>query len=55
MDFYAVLDQVVALLRSRGRVSYHALKWQFAPDDELLADLTLELRHAHHPIEKDHD
>ena len=26
MDFYAVLDEVVELLRSRGRVSYRALK-----------------------------
>jgi class 3 adenylate cyclase/predicted ATPase len=55
MDFYAVLDQVVALLRSRGRVSYRALKRQFALDDELLADLKAELRYAHYPIEEDHD
>jgi class 3 adenylate cyclase/predicted ATPase len=55
MDFYAVLDQVVALLRSRGRVSYRALKRQFALDDTLLADLTAELRYAHYPIEEDHD
>ena len=26
MDFYAALDEVVELLRSRGRVSYRALK-----------------------------
>jgi len=55
MDFYAVLDQVVALLRSRGRVSYRVLKRQFALDDELLADLTAELRYAHYPIAEDHD
>jgi class 3 adenylate cyclase len=55
MDFYAVLDQVVALLRSRGRVSYRALKRQFALDDALLADLTAELRYAHYPIAEDHD
>jgi hypothetical protein len=55
MDFYTVLDQVVALLRRRGRVSYRALKRQFALDDELLADLTAELRYAHCPIEEDHD
>ena len=30
MGFEAVLDQVVDLLRSRGRVSYRALKRQFA-------------------------
>ena len=28
MDFFAVLDHVVDLLRSRGRVSYRALKLQ---------------------------
>jgi hypothetical protein len=55
MDFYAVLDQVVALLRSRGRVSYRALKRQFALDDERLADLKAELRYVHYPIEEDHD
>lgn len=26
MDFYAVLDQVLDLLRQRGRVTYNALK-----------------------------
>ena len=55
MDFYAVLDQVVALLRSRGRVSYRALKRQFALDDELLADLKAELRYARYPIVEDDD
>jgi TOMM system kinase/cyclase fusion protein len=43
MDFYAVLDQVVALLRSRGRVSYRALKRQFDLDDAYLDDLKAEL------------
>ncbi len=38
MDFYAVLDQVLALLRQRGRVSYLALKRQFQLDDEALAE-----------------
>ena len=55
MDFYTVLDQVVALLRRRGRVSYRALKRQFALDDELLADLTAELRYARYPIVEDDD
>jgi class 3 adenylate cyclase len=55
MDFYAVLDQVVDLLRRRGRVSYRALKRQFALDDELLADLKAELRYAHYPIEEDNE
>ena len=43
MDFYAVLDQVVALLRSRGRVSYRALKRQFTLDDAYLDDLKAEI------------
>ena len=43
MDFYTVLDQVVALLRSRGRVSYRALKRQFALDDAYLDDLKAEI------------
>ena len=39
MDFYAVLDQVVALLRSRGRVSYRALRVQLHLDDEAIEAL----------------
>ena len=43
MDFYAMLDQVVALLRQRQRVTYRALKRQFQLDDSVLEDLTVEL------------
>ena len=43
MDFYEVLDQIIALLRQRGRVSYHALKRQFDVDDAYLEDLKVEL------------
>ena len=43
MDFYVVLDQVLALLRQRGRVSYRALKRQFDLDDAYLDDLKLEI------------
>jgi class 3 adenylate cyclase len=43
MDFYAVLDQVVDLLRRRGRVTYGALKRQFQLDDAYLNDLKNEL------------
>jgi len=50
MDFYTVLDEVLALLRQRGRVSYRALKRQFQLDDETLADLTAELLYAHRPM-----
>ena len=47
MDFYAVLDDVIALLRSRRRVSYGALKRQFGLDDAYLADLKVELIEVH--------
>lgn len=43
MDFYAVLDQVLALLRQRGRVSYRAFKRQFGLDDAYLNDLKMEI------------
>jgi hypothetical protein len=33
MDFFAVVDQVIELLQSRGRVSYRALKRQFVLDN----------------------
>jgi class 3 adenylate cyclase len=47
MDFYAVLDRVVELLRSRGRVSYPALKAQFGLNDNQLDALRAELLYAH--------
>jgi hypothetical protein len=47
MDFYEVVDQVVDLLRSRGRVSYRALKLRFDLDDERLDALKEELLYAH--------
>ena len=43
MEFYAVLDQVLDLLRRRGRVSYRALKAQFSLDDDYLEALKDEL------------
>src|SRR5262249_3541079 len=36
MDFYAILDQVIAVLRQRQRVTYRALKRQFNLDDDYL-------------------
>jgi len=47
VDFYAVFDQMVELLRDRGRVSYRALKEQFDLDDERLDALRAELMFAH--------
>ena len=43
MDFVAVVDHVIALLRQRGRVTYRTLKRQFQLDDEVLEDLKEEL------------
>jgi hypothetical protein len=43
MDFYALLDQIIILLRRRGRVSYRALKLQFQLDDDHLEALKDEL------------
>jgi class 3 adenylate cyclase/tetratricopeptide (TPR) repeat protein len=47
MDFYAVLDQVVDLLRSRGRESYRALTLQFDLDEAQLDALKDELVEVH--------
>ena len=48
MGFYEVLDQAVALLRRRGRVTYRALKREFHLDDACLEDLRDELVNAQH-------
>ncbi len=42
-SFYAQLDRITELLRTRGRVSYRALKRELGLDDALLADLAAEL------------
>ena len=34
MDFVAVVDQAIALLRQRGRVTYRTLQRQFQLDDD---------------------
>ena len=47
MDFVAVLDQVIALLRQRGRLTYRTLQRQFQLDDDALHDLTEALLYAH--------
>src|SRR5262245_23063129 len=43
MDVYDILDQVIDLLRSRGRMSYRALKRQFDLDDDYIEDLKEEI------------
>ena len=54
MDFYEVLDQVIDLLRSRGRVTYRALKRQFGIDDDFLKDLQDEILYVH-PVKQEID
>src|SRR5262245_24404342 len=54
MDFYALLDQVVDLLRRRGRVSYRALQRHFGLDDAYLDDLKVELIDAQHLARDEH-
>ena len=53
MDFYDILDQIVALLQRRGRVTYNALKLQFHLDDDQLAVLKDELLYAHPQVVDD--
>jgi class 3 adenylate cyclase len=43
IEFFELVDEIAALLRRRGRVSYRALKRQFDLDDALVEDLKLEL------------
>jgi TOMM system kinase/cyclase fusion protein len=47
MTFEEILDQAMAMLQRRGRVTYRLLKRQFQLDDDTLADLLAELRYAH--------
>ena len=46
MDFVAVVDQVIALLRQRGRVTYRTLQLQFTLDEAQLAVLKDELLYS---------
>jgi class 3 adenylate cyclase len=50
MGFYEIVDQILALLKSRGRVTYRALKREFNLDDAFIEDLKEELLYAQHPI-----
>src|SRR6266545_2450632 len=53
MEFYEVLDQVVALLQQRSRVTYRTLKREFQLDEERLDDLKEELLYAHPEVMDD--
>src|SRR5215475_9624550 len=43
MTFDDILDQAIAMLQRRGRLTYRTLKRQFQLDDEALEDLKFEL------------
>jgi class 3 adenylate cyclase len=43
MTFEELLDQAIAMLQRRGRVTYRALKRQFKLDDDVLEDLKAEI------------
>ena len=47
MDFVTVVDQVIILLRQRGRVTYSTLQRQFQLDEDTLADLLAELHYTY--------
>jgi predicted ATPase/class 3 adenylate cyclase len=53
MTFEEILDQAMALLQRRGRVTYRALKLQFMLDDERLEALKDELLYAHPQVVDD--
>jgi class 3 adenylate cyclase len=53
MDFYTLLDHVVALLRQRQRVTYRALQRQFDLDEDALTDLKDALLYAHPQVVDD--
>src|SRR5215471_16264257 len=55
MDFYDLCDQVIDLLKQRGRVSYRALKMQFALSDDGIEALKDELIYAQQLAVDEHE
>ena len=53
MTFEEVLDQAIAMLQRRGRVTYRTLQRQFQLDDAALDDLKDALLYAHPQIRDD--
>ena len=53
MDFVAVMEQAIALLCQRGRVTYRTLQIQFTLDDEQLAALKDELLYSQPQVRDD--
>ena len=47
MTFEEILDQAIAMLQRRGRLTYSTLKRQFQLDEDTLNDLKDELLFAH--------
>ena len=52
MTFEEILDQAVAMLQRRGRVTYRALKAQFQLDEDLLETLKDELLFTHPVVDE---
>ena len=53
MTFEELLDQAIAMLQRRGRITYRALQRQFALDEDALSDLKDELLYAHPEVHDD--
>jgi hypothetical protein len=53
MTFEEILDQAIALLQRRGRLTYSTLKRQFQLDEDALNDLKAELLYAHPEVRDD--
>ena len=53
MDFVTVMEQAIALLRQRGRVTYRTLQIQFTLDDAQLAALKDELLYSQPQVRDD--
>src|SRR5215471_2783993 len=53
MSFEEILEQALAMLQRRGRVSYRALQRQFALDDTYLEDIKAELLYAYPQVSDD--
>jgi class 3 adenylate cyclase len=53
LTFEEILDQAIAMLQRRGRMTYRTLQRQFALDDDALSDLKDELLYAHPEIRDD--
>jgi class 3 adenylate cyclase/tetratricopeptide (TPR) repeat protein len=53
MTFEEILDQAIAMLQRRGRMTYRTLQRQFALDEDALNDLKDELLYVHPEVRDD--